>query len=136
MDEAWWDDASLLKGIPLSGGTFDVIHGSHDSAPLALYGAEDESGKLNVNTATREQLMRLPDMTDTIAGAIIDWRDGNHEPEADGIEGSYYEGLSHPYRIRDGVMRTVRKLLLVRDVSPELFFREDTNALAVGRWSG
>jgi len=91
MDDAWWDDASLLMGIPLSGGTFDVIHGSHDSAPAALYGAEDESGKLNVNTATREQLMRLPDMTATIAGAIIDWRDGNQEPEPDGIEGSYYE---------------------------------------------
>ncbi len=127
MDDAWWDDASLLKGIPLSGGTFDVIHGSHDSAPIPLYGAEDESGKLNVNTATREQLMRLPDMTETIAGAIIDWRDGNQEPESDGIEGSYYEGLSHPYRIRDGMMRTMRELLLVRDVSPELFLREDTN---------
>ena len=26
--------------------------------------------------------MRLPEMTGPIAGAIIDWRDGNQEPEA------------------------------------------------------
>ena len=71
--------------------------------------------------------MALPKMTEPIAGAIIDWRDADNDPQPEGVEGSYYSGLAHPYKIRNALMRTVRELLLVRDVTPELLFGEDTN---------
>jgi DNA uptake protein ComE-like DNA-binding protein len=71
--------------------------------------------------------MELPDMTAAIAAAIIDWRDSNEEPEADGIERSYYAAKVHPYTIRNVPFKTVRELLLVRGVTPELFYGEDTN---------
>jgi len=128
LDDLWCDDATVMREIPLAGGTFSVIHGSQEVAPIIWYGAADESGKLNLNTATREQLLALPEMTEPITGAIIDWRDRNEEPQPDGIERSHYAAREHPYIIRNGPFRTVRELLLVRDVTPELFYGEDANA--------
>ena len=55
-------------------------------------------------------------------------RDPDEQPEPDGVKRGYYESLPHPYTIRNGPLRTVRELLLVRGVTPELFHGEDTNA--------
>jgi len=66
-------------------------------------------------------------MTPSIASAIIDWRDNDNTPRTEGVEGAYYSNQTHPYNIRNGPFRTVRELLLVRDVTPELLYKEDTN---------
>ena len=87
----------------------------------------DESSKLNINAATKEQLLGLPDMVEEIADAIIDWRDSDDMPSGMGVESGYYEGLTYGYRARNGSFRTLRELLLVKDVSEDLFYREDTN---------
>ena len=89
----------------------------------------DEASKLNVNTVSREQLLRLEDegMTEEIADAIIDWRDKNDEPRGGGAEAGYYENLRYRYRIRNGSFRTIRELLLVKGVTEELLYGEDTN---------
>ena len=87
----------------------------------------DESSKLNINAATKEQLLGLPDMVEEIADAIIDWRDSDDMPSGMGVESGYYEGLTYGYIARDGPFRTLRELLLVKDVSEDLFYREDTN---------
>ena len=88
---------------------------------------EDEASKLNINTATKEQLMGLPYMMEEIADAIIDWRDENDVPEALGVEGGYYESLTFGYQARNGPFKTLRELLLVKDVTDDLFYGEDTN---------
>ena len=87
----------------------------------------DEAGKLSINTATKKQLMQLPMMTGDVAAAIIDWRDKNEKPEPDGVEGGYYLSLSPGYHIRNEPFRTVRELLMVKDVNRDLFFGEDSN---------
>jgi len=87
----------------------------------------DEASKLNVNTATKEQLLELLYMTDEIADAIIDWRDNDDTPGEGGVEGGYYENLPFGYAIRNGPFRTIRELLLVKDVTTELLYGEDTN---------
>jgi len=87
----------------------------------------DESGKLNVNTATKEQLLELPEMTEEIANSILDWRDNDDSPRTGGAEGGYYENLPYRYKIRNGQFRTVRELLLVKDATKELLYGEDTN---------
>jgi type II secretory pathway component PulK len=87
----------------------------------------DESSKLNVNTATKEQLLGLPEMVEEIADAIIDWRDSDDTPSGGGVESGYYEGLTYGYWARNGPFRTIRELLLVKDVTEELFYGEDTN---------
>jgi len=87
----------------------------------------DELSKLNINTATKEQLLGLPDMVVEIADAIIDWRDSDDVPSGAGVESGYYEALSCSYFPRNGPFRTLRELLLVKGVTEELFYGEDTN---------
>jgi type II secretory pathway component PulK len=87
----------------------------------------DEASKLDINTATKEQLLGLPDMVEEIADAIIDWRDSDDVPSGAGVESGYYESLTYGYMARNGPFRTLRELLLVKDVTDELFYGEDTN---------
>jgi general secretion pathway protein K len=87
----------------------------------------DETSKLNINSATKEQLLGLPYMLEEIADAIIDWRDADDMPSGAGVEGGYYEGLDFVYRARNGPFRTIRELLMVKDITEELFYGEDTN---------
>lgn len=87
----------------------------------------DEASKLNINTITREQLLALPDMVEEIADAVIDWRDTDDTPQSAGAEAGYYENLPFGYMTRNGPFRTIRELLLVKDVTEELFYGEDTN---------
>jgi type II secretory pathway component PulK len=87
----------------------------------------DELSKLNINAITKEQLLGLPDMVEEIADAIIDWRDSDDVPSGAGVESGYYEGLTYGYMARNGPFKTLRELLLVKDVTEELFYGEDTN---------
>ena len=87
----------------------------------------DEASKLNVNTATKGQLLELPEMLEEIADAIIDWRDNDDTPSEGGAEGGYYENLPYGYMTRNGPFRTIRELLMVKDVTPEMLYGEDTN---------
>jgi type II secretory pathway component PulK len=87
----------------------------------------DEASKLNINTATKEQLLGLPEMVEEIADAIIDWRDDDDVPSGGGVESGYYESLTYGYMARNAPFRTIRELLLVKDVTEELFYGEDTN---------
>ena len=87
----------------------------------------DEASKLNINTATKAQLLGLPYMVEEIADAIIDWRDTDDTPSGTGVESGYYESLQYGYLARNGPFRTIRELLLVKDVTEDLFYGEDTN---------
>ena len=87
----------------------------------------DEASKLNINTVTKGQLLALPEMLEEIADSIIDWRDEDDTPSEGGAEGGYYENLPFGYMARNGPFRTIRELLLVKDVTPELLYGEDTN---------
>jgi len=87
----------------------------------------DETSKLDINAATKDQLMGLPYMLEEIADAIIDWRDTDDMPSGLGVESGYYEGLDFVYRARNGPFRTIRELLMVKDVTEDLFYGEDTN---------
>jgi general secretion pathway protein K len=114
LSESWSDNDADFNDVSLDMCNFTVR-------------VIDEAGKLNINTATKNQLMELPNMIEDIADAIIDWRDKNETVDGFGAEGEYYETLAHPYRIRNGPFRTLRELLLVRGVTEELFYGEDTN---------
>lgn len=87
----------------------------------------DEMGKLNINTASKEQLLNLEYMTEEIAAAIIDWRDQDSSPSTKGAEDAYYRSLTVGYKARNGPFRTVRELLKVRGITDELLYGEDTN---------
>jgi len=87
----------------------------------------DEAGKLNVNTASREQLLSLPDMVEEIADAIIDWRDRDDKVTSSGAEAGYYTNLMFGYNIRNAPFKTIRELLKVKGVTEQMLYGEDTN---------
>lgn len=89
----------------------------------------DESGQLNINTASINQLRYIIEntgvdtaTTDIIVDSIIDWRDPNNLHMVNGAEEDYYRSLPEPYSCKDGLLDAVEELLLVKGVTPEIFY--------------
>lgn len=90
---------------------------------------QDESGKINVNFASEEQLKALmealgighPD-SDIIVDSILDWKDPDNLRRANGAEDDFYQTLNPPYKAKNGPLATVEELLLVRGVTKEYFY--------------
>ncbi|MEX2174379.1 MAG: hypothetical protein WD872_08455, partial [Pirellulaceae bacterium] len=142
-----FDNAASFRGVtlvedenPNDRGSFSIIAPNIDAdGNLAgvRHGLEDESTRLNLNTllhaekltpgAGRQLLMALPDMTEDVADAILDWIDADDEPRELGAEIDYYSGMSPPYAPKNGPLETVEELLLVSGVTPSLLFGSDVN---------
>jgi len=114
LDDLWSDNDEDFNDVPLERCVYSVR-------------VQDEAGKLNVNTATKDQFMALPYMEEDVADAILDWRDTNDDLQAEGAEAGYYENVDFPYTIRNGPIRTIRELLRIKGVTAELLYGEDTN---------
>jgi general secretion pathway protein K len=82
----------------------------------------DEESKLNINSASFESLLELPEVDEEIASSIIDWRDEDDEPLAFGAEDSYYQSLENPYPCKNTLFDLIGELLYVRGVTNELFY--------------
>jgi len=68
---------------------------------------------------------------DTVIDSILDWRDPNREHRLNGAEEDYYRGLDPPYSSKDSDLDVLEELLLVRGVTPELFFGKQEQGKAV-----
>jgi len=106
------------------------------SAPAGRSGITDEGGKLNINALIKldptgevlyNALMKLPNMTPDIADAIVDWVDADDTPRASGAESADYQGLTQPYRAKNGPLNSLDELLLVKGVTPQLLYGTDRN---------
>jgi general secretion pathway protein K len=90
----------------------------------------DEDAKLNINTATPEQLRRLfsyagvaDEAIPEIIDCIMDWKDPNRElHRLQGAKDEYYEGLSEPYKAKNGPFDTPEELALVKGISPDIMY--------------
>ncbi len=100
------------------------------------FGVIDEGGKLNINSMialdpTGEllyaALMKLPNMVEDLADAIVDWVDADDVPRVAGAESSEYSSLPNPYKAKNGPLNSLDELLLVRGVSPEMLYGGDRN---------
>jgi len=123
----WFDKPDEWYEIELGDGVFSAIRMSADNEGKLRYGIVDEASKLNLNFAPRSALMKLPKMTDEIADSILDWRDADDTPLANGAENAYYQALPQPYKCKNAPFETVEELLLVRGVTPEILYGEDWN---------
>jgi general secretion pathway protein K len=89
----------------------------------------DLERKLNVNVANeailRDALLLIgadAGSISIIVDSIMDWRDPNEDRHVHGTESEYYLSLDPPYRSKNGPMDDVSELLLIRGVSPELYW--------------
>ena len=143
-----YDDSSMFSRQPMGGGgeargqvRFSVLSpgmvGSVDSLPRA--GLTTETAKFNVNrllelendtdetTDPYTAVSFIPNMTEDICNAILDWIDSDEEARAGGAESSTYEALAVPYSARNAPMQSIDELLQVQGVTPQLFYGEDAN---------
>lgn len=122
----FYDDAQQFREVPLGRGVFSVIRrGRPDEGGGIIFGVSDEESRLNVNTATADELAKLQNMTPDVAAAIVNWRGGDSATVA--AEAQYYAGLQPPYQPRNGPFQTVRELLMVRGVTPDLLLGRDVH---------
>jgi type II secretory pathway component PulK len=105
------------------------------------YRITDEDSRLNLNSASREQLMRLlqelgvdRQAQDVIADSILDWKDANEEHRLNGAESDYYLALPVPYKSKNANFDSVEELLQVRGVTSEIFY--GTQDVAPGKCRG
>lgn len=90
---------------------------------------KDLERKFNINVAEQnilEQAMRLVgvDAGDSsgIAASILDWIDVDDSTHVSGTESDYYQSLDPPYFAKNQLMDDLSELLLVRGVTPEVYW--------------
>lgn len=103
----------------------------------------DEYGKLNLNAMIQidnagqvvenelfvETLRAFLDMRieeygleENPTDAILDWLDPDSDARPDGAEMDFYSSLEIPYPCKNGPMDSIDELLMIRGVTPDLFF--------------
>lgn len=96
----------------------------------------DEGGKINLNEVDEAYLQQTfanlkfeMDSSQLLVDTIQDWRDSDSLVRLHGAENDYYLGLPIPYPAKDGFFHTPEELLLVRGVTPALFYGREGPAL-------
>ncbi len=90
---------------------------------------QGESGRINLNRIPEGSLRRVMEFflevgqeRDVVVDSILDWRDSDDLHRINGAENDYYRSLAEPYDCKNGDFDSVEELLLVRGVTPELFY--------------
>jgi general secretion pathway protein K len=88
-----------------------------------------ESGKMNINMISETTLRKVignlgleGEKRDVVVDSILDWRDPDDLYRINGAENDYYQSLKEPYRSKNGNLDSIEELLLIRGVTPELFY--------------
>ena len=117
-----YNDPQDFREIALGRGTYSVLRrGRDDEGSGVIYGISDEESRLNVNTAGSDELTKIQGLGSDVATAISGWRSqGRTDAETD-----YYMALRPPYQPRGAPFETVRELLMVRGVTPDLLLGKD-----------
>src|SRR5579872_5603527 len=84
-----------------------------------------ETAKLNINLTPPADLLRLllalgagPSRAEQIVAAIVDWR----SPSAPTLFDAFYASLPSSFRARHASLEETEELLLVRGITPELYY--------------
>ena len=94
-----------FREVALGRGHFQVLRrGRNDEGGGIIYGVSDEESRLNVNSATPEELAKLSGMTPDVVAAILDWRDEDNAVSPGGAEAEYYLSLQPPSLPRNGIV--------------------------------
>jgi general secretion pathway protein K len=88
-----------------------------------------EAGKVNVNTVSDQTLRKIVgqlglegEARDIVVDSILDWRTPGDLQRLNGAKDDYYQSLKDPYFCKNGKLDSIEELLLVRGVTPELFY--------------
>lgn len=134
--DEWAHSPEILGNIHLGTSTFavgffplDWDSDTNEGEPR--FGLQDEESRLNINKVPVNVLVRLFEQTcdvssmacEALAGAVVDWRDEDDDPEDSGAESLSYQDMQHPYKPRNAFFQIPEELLLVKGMSPEIYRR-------------
>lgn len=111
----WMTDGRVYS-IPFDQGTCEVK-------------VTSEAAKVNINTVSEAPLRKIMgqmglegEARDVVTDSILDWRDPDDLTRMNGAENDYYRSLKEPYDCKNGNLDSIEELLLVRGVTPTLFY--------------
>jgi general secretion pathway protein K len=88
-----------------------------------------EAGKVNINLVSESMLRKIiglfgleGETKDIVVDSIVDWRDPDDFYRLNGAEEAYYQSLKEPYHCKNAPFDSIEELLLVRGVTPALFY--------------
>ncbi len=102
----------------------------------------DMERKFNINRAAERSMGRYPlehtfemmgvdvSLIPYLVDAIIDWRDQDNAVGVNGAESEYYEALG--YLAKNGPIDDLRELLLIKNITPEMYWGNASISLAAG----
>ncbi|MFH1996089.1 MAG: general secretion pathway protein GspK [Candidatus Omnitrophota bacterium] len=134
LNEAWSENDSEFKEIPVGDGAFSVSYEYQQNGERAVrYGLADEERKINLNTAETDVIARILEIAaglplesaKSLAFCIIDWKDEDtafQHPNY-GAEDSDYRFMNPPYESKDSRFEMVEELLLVKGMTTEIYER-------------
>ncbi|MCK5269815.1 MAG: helix-hairpin-helix domain-containing protein [Sedimentisphaerales bacterium] len=126
--DSWYDDEKLFRQVELSGGTFSLCADRFYDVNRCAYGIIDEAGKINLNTAPYEVILALPEMTETLASAIIEWRNRSRESQDNERPDITEQERMSAMSAKSGTIRTIRELgLISEEATREMLYGEDDN---------
>lgn len=94
------------------------------------YSIRDENGKININSATRETLVKVLEQAgmdtgsdrDAVADSILDWIDKDDNHRLNGAESDYYKSQFPPYKAKNGPLDTLDELMMIKGITEEMFY--------------
>jgi hypothetical protein len=142
---AIYDNPSVFQRRPVNNpdpryqGYFTVIAPRDPDDPLfgsqpLRFGVEDESGKINLNSLllldasgsiAREALQKLPNMSEDIANALLNWLRATPSDGSATADAQFYASLG--YQVKGGPYESPEELLLIRGLTPRRYFGNDLN---------
>jgi general secretion pathway protein K len=102
------------------------VHLGHGSFTWKM---TDLERKWNINTANETILQQAlvlmgvdPSQMTPVVNSILDWIDPDDNPRIQGAESDYYQSSDPPYEAKNGPIDDLSELLLIKGVTPELYW--------------
>ena len=136
------DSINLTNSAWGDGSVLGLLYPDEDPGEDVRCAVEivDLERKFNINRAAEDGMGRYPlettfelmgidvSLIPYLVDAIKDWRDEDDAARVNGVESDYYEALG--YVAKNGPIDDLKELLLVKDITPKMFWGNSINQLA------
>ena len=125
-----YNNPDRFKSVGIGAGIFNVFNESksHALEQQRFYGVVDEERKLNINTASLEELVNLfqrntpldVPSSQALAEAIADWRQAGESKFTGYYSDDFYLNLEYPFEPKDAQFEMIDELILIRGMTAAL----------------
>jgi len=127
LNQAWAGGGGGICAT--NGGLAEVQREVHLGNGSFTWKMTDLERKWNINTANEMILQQAlvlmgvdPSEMTTIVNSILDWVDPDDNTRIQGTESDFYENQEPPYEAKNGPIDDLSELLLIKGVTPELYW--------------